>query len=391
MPQVFGQNLQESKMAYWKVQTNTTYTDSAANMGLVGNALRDILSGTATSVSDLSSYSAAINTGACYKVGTDATSGIYSSSTMSSYLGGASSSWYYDFTITKYPYSKNQTSGYDPSTQINFRSKTDYGFRWSLKDSANTFKVPTTSSSHTWTSQTNISYASFSRHQQGITFHIIRNDTTLFMAVHNHTDTAAGQDGGVLCVADHEYDSSLDSYMHSQNTKWYPGSTMWSYVTNSLFEDNNTATGTSNVNWYGIFRHEYLDAAGTNTRTGQVNDASDWHFGGLNVNPHYYAQWYPHAYMGIDSTQIASGEIHQLIPMTYQGNNNYPPTTGYGDPRISRIMNVYRTTDNQTHGERFQHGSDYYRVFRFQKTGDDARGVAPRDACIAFPENNIAF
>ena len=379
-------------MAYWKIVTNTTYSNSTTNMVQIGNALRDVLGGAATSVSDLSSYSGAVNIGASYKVGTDATSGIYSVDTLYAYISNTSSYWNYSFNVTKYPYSKNQTSGYDPISKLHFRAKSDYGFRWTLADAAGTAKAPRAGNyDHTWTSATNISYGAFSSHQQGMTFHIIRNDTTLFMAVHNNTDTAAGQDGGVVCMADHEYDSTLDPYMHSQNSKWYPGSTMWSYVANSLFEDNNSAAGTVQANWYGVFRHEYLDAAGTNTRTGQMNDASDYHYGGLNVNPHYYAQWYPHAYMGIDSTQVASGEIHQLIPMTYQGNNNYAHTTGYGDPRIARIMNVYRTTDNQTHGERFQHGSDYYRVFRFQKTGDDARGVSTRDACIAFPENNIAF
>ena len=378
-------------MAYWKIVTNTTYTNNGTNLVAVGNALKAVMGGTATAVSDLNSYSDVINTGASYKVGTDATSGIYTVSALTSYSASNYTSWYYWFDVYKYPYSKNQTTGYDPVQRLRLYNQSNYGFRWNLMDAAGSYKVPTSSASHTWTSATNANYGGFSYHQQGMTFHIIRNDTTLFMAVHNNTDTAAGQDGGVVCMADHEYDSSLDPYMHSQNSKWYPGSTMWSYVANSLFEDNNSAAGTSQANWYGIFRHEYLDAAGTNTRTGQVNDASDYHYGGLNVNPHYYAQWYPHAYMGIDSTQVASGEIHQLIPMTYQGNNNYAPTTGYGDPRMARIMNVYRTTDNQTHGERFQHGSDYYRVFRFQKTGDDARGSALRDACIAFPENNIAF
>lgn len=378
-------------MAYWKVVTNTTYSNTPTNMIHVGNALIDIMSGTATSVSDLSSYSAAINTGASYKVGTDATAGIYSTNTMASSSSGSVNDWYYSFTLTKYPYSKNQTSGYDPSSKLFFKAKADYGFRWNVLSASGSFKSPRSNSSHTWTSSNTLAYGAFSTHQQGMTFHIIRNDTTFFMAVQNNTATAAAQDGGVVCMADHEYDSTLDPYMHSQNSNWYPGSTMWSYVSNSLFEDNNSAAGTTNANWYGIYRHEYLDAAGTNSRTGQVNDASDFHYGGANVNPHYYAQWYPHAYMGIDSTQIASGEIHQLIPMAYQGNNNYAPTDGYGDPRIARIMNVYRTTDNQTHGERFQHGSDYYRVFRFQKTGEAARGSSRRDACIAFPENNIAF
>lgn len=378
-------------MAYWKIVTNTTYSNNGSNMVAVGNALKAVMGGTATAISDLSSYSAVINTGASYKVGTDATSGIYSATSMSSYVGGGANDWYYSFYLTKYPYSKNQTSGYDPSSKLYFTCQSNFGFRWNLLDAAGGWKAPLTHSSHTWTSATNISYGGFPSHQQGMTFHIIRNDTTFFMAVHNNTATASAQDGGVVCMADHEYDSSLDPYMHSQNSKWYPGSTMWSYVANSLFEDNNSSAGTTNANWYGIFRHEYLDAAGTNTRTGQVSDASDYHYGGLNVNPHYYAQWYPYAYMGIDSTQVASGEIHQLIPMTYQGNNNYAPTTGNGDPRIARIMNVYRTTDNQTHGERFQHGSDYYRAFRFQKTGNAARGSALRDACIAFPENNIAF
>ena len=166
---------------------------------------------------------------------------------------------------------------------------------------------------------------------------------------------------------------------------------MWAYVKDSLLEDNNTATGTTNAHWYGVFRHEYLDAGGTNYRTGQSSDSSNYHYGGYVQNQHYYPQWYPYAQLGIQSTQVASGEIHQLIPMTYQGNNNYAPTNGYGDPRTARIMNVYRTTDNQTHGERFQHGSDYYRVFRCFKTGDDAMGSSTRDGCLAFPENNVAF
>ena len=377
-------------MAYWKIQTNS-FTNTGANMVAVGNALRAIMGGIATSISDLSSYSDAINIGASYKVGTDATSGMYSVGSMSSYTASSFSNWYFDFVVTKYPYSKNQTSGYDPSTKLQFRCKSDYGFRWNLLDSASTVKTPYGNTSHTWTSSTNTSYGVISWLMSDMEIHIIRNDTTLFLAIHKSSDTTANQDVGVVCMADHEYDSALDSYMHSQNAKWYPGSTMWSYVSNSLLEDNNSAAGTSNAHWYGVFRHEYLDAAGTNTRTGQISDASDYHYGANNQLQHYYPQWYPYAQFGIQSTQVASGEIHQLIPMTYQGNNNYATTNGYGDPRIARIMNVYRTTDNQTHGERFQHGSDYYRVIRCFKTGDDVMGSATRDGCIAFPENNVAF
>ena len=377
-------------MAYWRIQTNA-YSNTGPNLVAVGNALREIMGGTATTVSDLSSYSDVINIGASYKVGTDASSGIYSVGSMTSYSSSTYTNWYFDFVVIKYPYSKNQTSGYDPSTRLHFRCKSDYGFRWSLQDSAGSYKVPTSSNSHTWTSNTSTAYSFFSHLMSSLEIHIIRNDTTLFMALHQTNVSAANQDVGVVCMADHEYDSALDPYMHSQNAKWYPGSTMWSYVSNSLLEDNNTAAGTTYGHWYGVFRHEYLDAAGTNSRTGQINDGSDYHYGTNNQLQHYYPQWYPYAQFGIQSTQVASGEIHQLIPMTYQGNNNYAPTNGYGDPRTARIMNVYRTTDNQTHGERFQHGSDYYRVLRCFKTGDDSRGAATRDGCIAFPENNVAF
>ena len=377
-------------MAYWKIQTNG-YSNTGPNLVAVGNALRAIMGGTATAISDLSSYSDVINIGASYKVGTDATSGIYSVGSMASYSSSSSSNWYFDFVTTKYPYSKNQTSGYDPSTKLQLRCKSDYGFRWNVLDSASTVRTPYGNTSHTWTSSTSNSYGVISYLMSSMEIHIIRNDTTLFLAIHKSSDTNAAKDVGVVCMADHEYDSALDPYMHSQNVKWYPGSTMWSYVKDSLLEDNNSAAGTSNSHWYGIFRHEYLDAAGTNNRTANINDTTNYHYGGENDLQHYYPQWYPYAQMGIQSTQVASGEIHQLIPMTYQGNNNYSVSNGYGDPRIARIMNVYRTTDNQTHGERFQHGSDYYRVIRCFKTGDDDRGASLRDGCMAFPENNIAF
>jgi len=291
----------------------------------------------------------------------------------------------------KYPYSKNQTSGYDPLTTIYWRCKSDYGFRWTLQDSAGASKTPYGNTSHTWTSSTNASHGQISYLMSSMEIHIIRNDTTFFMSIHKSSDTAANKDVGCVCMADHEYDSALDPYMHTQNAKWYPGSTMWAYVANSLLEDNDSAAGTSNAHWYGVFRHEYLDEAGTNSRTGQIGDTTNYHYGGSNAYQHYYPMWYPYAQIGIQSTQVASGEIHQLIPMTYQGNNSYAPSNGYGDPRIARIMNVYRTTDNQTHGERFQHGSDYYRVIRCFKTGDDVMGSSLRDGCIAFPENNVAF
>ena len=379
-------------MAYWKILTNN-YENTGTNLQMVGNALRAIMGGTATSISDLSSYSDVINTGASYKVGTDATSGIYSVNSLASTTSGVSSNWYFNFQVTKYPYSKNQTSGYDPSCRTNFRAKSDYGFRWNAVDSTGTYKAPYTSTSHTWPSSTSTSqsqgYISYT--MTNVEIHIIRNDTTLFLSIHKASATPASKDVACVCVADHEYDSAVDPYMHSQNAKWYPGSTMWSYVANSLLEDNNTSAGTSNAVWYGVFRHEYLDAGGTNYRTGQSSDTSGYHYGQENDLQHYYPQWYPYAQLGIQSTQVASGEIHQLIPMTYQGNNNYSVDNAYGDPRIARIMNVYRTTDNQTHGERFQHGSDYYRVLRCFKSGDDQMGSSLRDGCMAFPENNVAF
>ncbi len=43
-------------MAYWKIVTNTTYSNNGSNMVAVGNALKAVMGGTATAISDLSSY-----------------------------------------------------------------------------------------------------------------------------------------------------------------------------------------------------------------------------------------------------------------------------------------------------------------------------------------------
>ena len=122
--------------------------------------------------------------------------------------------------------------------RTNFRAKADYGFRWNAVDSGGSYKAPYTSTSHTWSSSTSSSNGYISSTMSNMEIHIIRNDTTLFLSIHKSSDTPANKDVACVCVADHEYDSAVDTYMHTQNAKWYPGSTMWAYVKNSLLEDN---------------------------------------------------------------------------------------------------------------------------------------------------------
>ena len=107
-------------MAYWKLKTNQS-TSYLASKELMEN-LKGIVTGSITTVGGLdTTYLVA---GDCYTIGTGPTAGIYSS-----LADPAGSTTITTWSMRKYHYAKNQSSGFQSNRKLFFSFDDTYGFR----------------------------------------------------------------------------------------------------------------------------------------------------------------------------------------------------------------------------------------------------------------------
>ena len=379
-------------MAYCKIVCNTG--NALVYATDVFNIITDVIDGTIDSQADLtgSSYSTGVNLGASTYSGTKPTAGIYSIEQFNS-GGSNSASWYVSTYIKKYHYAKNQVSGFDPFQHIWLETEDSYGFRWTVADSASGLKLPTASRSRYWTQYNNdTNWKVGDETMDYITHvHVIANDTTLAIWVeYNGTD----QNGEVawMCVGDHEFRQTVDTYMHSAEATWYPGSAHWGLWLNTLQADAGNSVGTSeDMHAHASGKIIFLDESGGTWRVSDRNDESNYHWQPATSASHGYPMLYPAPYLRVCATKASTGDVHQLVPLNYLGQHNDSITAANADPEFARIMNWYRTTDNLTMGTRIQVGSDFYRVFRGWNCGTSDPNTATQKACVAFPENNVPY
>tara|TARA_B100000131_G_scaffold174709_1_gene168840 strand:+ start:499 stop:1638 length:1140 start_codon:yes stop_codon:yes gene_type:complete len=379
-------------MAYCKIVLNTGSTLVYSTD--VFNIITDVIDGTIDSQADLeaASYSTGVNLGASTYTGTKPTAGIYSIEQFNS--GGSNSgSWYVSTYIKKYHYAKNQVSGFDPYQHIWLETEDSYAFRWTVADSAGNLKLPTNSRSRYWTKYNNDTNWKVGDETMDYihNIHIICNDTTLAIWVEYNTMDANGEVAWVA-ITDHEFRQTVDTYMHSAEATWYPGSAHWGLWMNTLQADAGDSVGTTDdTHAHASGKIIFLDAAGGTWRAPDINDESNYHWQPATSASHGYPMLYPAPYLSVRATKASTGIVHQLVPLNYLGQHNDNVTYGDADPEFARLMNWYRTTDNLTMGTRIQVGSDFYRVFRGWNCGTSDPNTAAQKACVAFPENNVPY
>jgi|TARA_B110000495_G_C23033090_1_gene615918 hypothetical protein len=396
-------------MAYWKIipagsSSNTT------NMTLFRQAIAGIIGGTYSTLAELQAatgLSGAINLGACTKIGTNPTSGMYSiaSQTSTNYSSSwAAYSW--QIQVKKYHYAKDQVSGFDPYHYIRIDAgphQTDggsadgAGFRLTWENAAGAARFPNTNRTHFWNGALGASKhgyrlaAAYAAGGSGLyEIHLILNDTTFFMWVKANSASDQSADIGTWMASDFEFDSVIDTYHHSINTSNYPGECHWTFNKANLLKDAGTALGTTAyAHALGTGRAGYLKEDGSGYTDTHFSDEAVYHHGPPQTN--YYAFNYPVPQSTFGTSEDASGPVHFLHPVSYVGNGLVSSNSGAADPRIARLMNVYRTTDNLAIGERIKVGSDYYRAFRTHNCGETDPDTADQRACFAFPENNVPY
>ena len=397
-------------MAYWKIipsgnSTNTSY------FAQFRQAIAGIIGGTYTTLAELqaagSNLSGAINLGACTKSGTNPTSGMYTIvSQASSNYNSSWQSYSWNIQAKKYHYAKDQVSGFDPYHHIRIdagphqnvnNSGDGPGFRLTWENAAGTAKLPNTNRTHYWgTGSGTAKYAlrmapNYSSGGNGIyEIHIILNDTTFFMWVQANGTAASNADIGTWMASDFEFDSVIDTYHHSLNSNNYPGECNWTFTKANLLLDAGTPLGTASYKHVlGTGRADYLQENGSAYNSTYFSDEGVYHNGSPQANR--YAFNYPVPQSTFGPSENASGPVHFLHPVSYNGNGMVTSDVGTGDPRVARLMNVYRTTDNLDIGERIKVGSDYYVAFRTHNCGTVDPDTADQRACFAFPENNVPY
>ena len=396
-------------MAYWKLITNGSTTNTA-NMVQFRQAIAGVIGGTYGTLAELqaSGLSGALNLAACTKSGTNPTSNMYQivSQTSESY----NSSWVahsWNIQIKKWHYAKNQVSGFDPYHHIRIdagpyqtsgNSADGAGFRLTWENSLGSAKMPTSNRTHFWGMNSGAARQNFQRiapayaagGSQLYEIHIILNDTTFFFWTKANSSSDSSADVATWMASDFEFDSVIDTYHHSINNLTYPGSCTWTMNDGTLLQDPGTAIGTDNYKHVlGTGRAGYLREDGGGYNNTSVSDENTAHQGPPQT--YTYAYHWPHPWQTFGTSENAAGPVHFLHPVSYNGNLNVTTTAGIADPRIARLMNVYRTTDNLDIGERIKVGSDYYVAFRTNNGGAADPDTADQRMCYAFPENNVPY
>ena len=217
--------------------------------------------------------------------------------------------------------------------------------------------------------------------------HMIVNDTT-FMILVVSSGSPTQQDQGWFCVTDLEHNGTYDNFAYSSFPTYCPTPVMWSQWQNVM--SNPTLTNNSTPVW-GMSMPQYVDRDGY-LRNSTSSDASDRYGWGDQYTTYSDApSTFPAPRTNVYSMKGTGGEdIHPLVPLQYSPHMD--GTSFYGDPRQGRLMNVYRTSNNDfDRGDVILDGSTRYRAFKTHKTGHSEKASAIQNATYAYPEDNVPF
>ena len=340
---------------------------------------------------------AGFNTASGTYAGTAPTAGIYSIS--SPYV--ASSSSY--MTITKKHYATGQTSGYTPTTQIEIKIDSAYGWRIRVYDNNSANSMPAANQNSHWMGGTGASYDKIGSNYASDfhEVHLIANDTTLALKVVS-TGTESTRDHGWFVISDLEYAPAIDNWAYGVDDTYCPSASIFAVNMNVM---DNPVPSESNVNYahFGVGMNRFIDDTGT-MRNADLSYATAanglYHWQHIAQN-RKESTIIPSPAVRVKSFPIAGGDgpAHQLVPIQFVGQNlmqvqaNVATATGAnGNPRHGRMMNFYRTTDNLgVDGDVITEGSTRYRIMKAHKGGHTHHQESDFNACYAFPEDNVPY
>ena len=382
-------------MSYSKFTPRNTSSDVSYDAYYMLMAIRNTILG--SDWTGLTYGNAGFNQSTGTYAGTAPTAGIYSvsspySSSQSSYM-----------TITKKHYATGQTSGYTPTTKMEIKIDSSYGWRIRVSDSNTANLMPNSNQNSHWMGGTGAAYDKIGSNfaQDFHEVHLIVNDTTLALKVVS-TGTESTRDHGWFVINDLEYAPAIDNWAYGVDDTYCPSASVFAVNMNVM--DNPTPTE-SNANYahFGVGMNRYIDDTGT-MRNADLSYATSvngtYHWQHIQAN-RKESTIIPSPAVRVKSFPIAGGDgpAHQLVPIQFVGQNlmqtvaQVATATGAnGNPRHGRMMNFYRTTDNLgVDGDVITEGSTRYRIMKAHKGGNISHNEADFNACYAFPEDNVPY
>lgn len=361
---------------------------NAAGWGPIFTTIANFVTGVWTSTSQITST--AITKESSVISGTAPTSGIYTASNSS---GTSVANTY----ITKHHYAKGQNGGaFEARSIMHLVWGSSQGFKIRYLDSQSGNGYPTTgdtpyitnngaTTSPRWTPGTG--NQDFTTTQGLSVIHVIATDHVLLIQVQTDGSSTV-KDYGTWMLADLEYIPSIDNYAYNSNVRYTPQVFAYWFWPDTM--DSGNGVGTTSLNATGLYRTNYLDQYGTFRNTPLGNDwASTVHYGNQTVS--LSPVMHPRPMNRVYQIPVTSGDYaHQLIPLMYNGHSD--STDNFGDPRHSRLMSCYRTSEDLGFtGDMITEGSGNFRIFRIHKCGNQNPNSATFNACYAFPEFNIPY
>jgi len=376
---------------YLKLVFNQTSSAAVAAWSTALTTISNFATGTWTSTSQITSTH--ITKESSVVSGTAPTSGIYSAT-------ASSGSNFFSLSITKRHYAKGLNSGaFQASSIMMLDWNNSSGFKVQYRDSQNSNAYPQSSGSPSYITSNNNSSSPRWYDANGAVdlvningisvIHCIITDHVLLIQVQT-TGSSVQKDYGTWMIADLEYIPSIDNYAYTSNVRYTPQVFAYWFWPDTM--DRGNGVGTTTANATGLYRTNYLDQYGTYRNT--LVNSGDWdsttHYGNQTANSNA-PTLNPRPMNRVYQIPVTSGDYaHQLIPLMYVGHSD--STDNFGDPRHSRLMSCYRTSEDLGFtGDMITEGSGNFRIFRVHKCGNQAPSSAAFNACYAFPEFNIPY
>jgi hypothetical protein len=369
--------------------TGSTSGTNTAGWGPIFLTIANFVTGVWTSTSQITST--AITKESSVKSGTAPTSGIYSASNSSSTTNATT-------TITKHHYAKGLNGGaFQARSKMQLVWGSSQGFKIRYQDSQDGNGYPTTGDTSYITSNGGVGSPRWTDgignsdliNTNGVSvIHCIITDHVLLIQVQT-TGNSTQKDYGTWMIADLEYIPSIDNYAYNSNVRYTPQAFAYWFWPDTM--DRGNGSGTTTLNATGLYRPQYLDQYGTFRNTPLGNDWNGTQHYGNQTASSLAPVMHPRPMNRVYQIPVTSGDYaHQLIPLMYNGQSD--STDNFGDPRHSRLMSCFRTSEDLGFtGDMITEGSGNFRIFRIHKCGNQAPDSAAFNACYAFPEFNIPY
>jgi hypothetical protein len=371
-------------------QASSTSGTATGGWGPMFTTIANFVTGTWTSTAQITST--AITKESSVVSGTAPTSGIYSAV-------NTSTTAIANTTITKHHYAKGLNGGaFQARSKMQLVWGSNQGFKIKYFDSQDGNGYPTTgdtpyitssasTSSPRWTDGSGANQDLININGISV-IHCIITDHVLLIQLQT-TGTSLQKDYGTWMIADLEYIPGIDNYAYNSSVRYTPQVFAYWYWPDTMDQGNGSGATTNHAT--GLYRSNYLDQYGTFRNTPlSLDSAGTAHYGNQAANSTAPVM-HPRPMNRVYQVPVTSGDYaHQLIPLMYNGHSD--STDNFGDPRHSRLMSCFRTSEDLGFtGDMITEGSGNFRIFRIHKCGNQSPNSATFNACYAFPEFNIPY